>query len=70
MFHGKHMSWRLAHANDATDFVKVIPPILYGPSCDPQWIFNIDQTPVFSLMYEKYTLNEKGARTTVNVPAQ
>jgi hypothetical protein len=62
---GTHVSQKsaeLAHDN-ATDFVKTIRPFLHGPSRDPRWILNMDQTPVFYSMHEKYTLNGKGART-------
>lgn len=65
---GTHVSQKapeLAH-DDAIDFVKIIRPFLHGPSRDPRWILNMDQTPVFYSMHEKYTLNRKGART-VNV---
>ncbi len=32
---------------DATDFIRIICPFLHGPSRDPRWILNMDQTPVF-----------------------
>ncbi len=62
---GTHVSQKaaeLAH-DEATDFVKVIHPFLRGPSRDPRWILNMDQTPVFYSMHKKYTLNVKCART-------
>ena len=65
---GTHVSQKapeLAHV-EATDFVKTIRPFLYGPSRDRRWILNMDQTPVFYSMHEKFTLNKKGEQT-VNV---
>lgn len=62
---GTHQSQKspmLAH-DDAVDFVKIMRPFLYGPSRDPKYILNMDQTPVYYSMHEKKTLNKKGART-------
>ena len=36
----------LAH-DDAVGFVKIMRPFLYGPSQDPKYILNMDQTPVY-----------------------
>lgn len=62
---GTHVSQKAPSlaADEAADFVKIIRPFLHGPSRDPRFILNMDQTPVFYSMHEKHTLNVKGART-------
>jgi len=62
---GTHVSQKAPSlaADEAADFVNIIRPFLNGPSRDPRFILNMDQTPVFYSMHEKHTLNVKGART-------
>ena len=55
----------LAHA-DSVGFVATIHRFLYGPSHDPKFILNMDQTHMFYSIHEKRILNKKDAQT-VNV---
>ena len=63
-----HESQRPPHevANEATDFIVRIRPLLRGMFSHEDWIINMDQTPVFFLMVPRTTLDHVGART-VNV---
>ena len=63
--HVSQKSPSLMTAN-AKDFVSIMHPFLHGPTRDPCYILNMDQTPVFFSMHDTYTLNERGA-CTVNI---
>ena len=56
----------LAAAADAYDFVSVMHPFLYRPTCDPRFVLNMDQTPVFFSMHKTKSLEKRGLRT-VNI---
>jgi hypothetical protein len=41
---------------EASNFMRLIGPLLFGPHCNRRFILNIDQTPVYFLMSTKKTL--------------
>ena len=49
--------------NEALEFLDYIRPILIEPNRDPNYIYNMDQTPVWMAMDTKMTIDKVGART-------
>ena len=62
----KSQTLPLAAAADVFDFVLVMRPFLYGPTCDPRFLLYMDKTPVFFSMHETKSLEKRGSRT-VNI---
>ena len=62
---GTHESQRAPHVaiQDSLDFIKVVRPLFHGPSRDPRFILNMDQTPVYYSMHSDRTLEVRGAKT-------
>jgi hypothetical protein len=50
-------------ATNEKDFISTMFPLLHQPTCDPCFILNMDQMPMFFWMHDKYTLNERVAHT-------
>jgi DDE superfamily endonuclease len=48
---------------EAREWMAVVRPKVLGPRRHPEYILNMDQTPVFFSMLRKKTLNIKGAKT-------
>ena len=62
---GTHKSQRKPEEfqEEATDYMRLISPFLIGNYCDPRFILNMDQTPVYFLMNAKRTLELIGKKT-------
>lgn len=62
---GTHESQRHPEevAEEATDFMVEMRKLVFGPHCDPRFIINMDQTPVYFSMNEKSTLDLVGNKT-------
>ena len=48
---------------EAKDYMRLIRPFVIGSLCDPRFVLNMDQTPVFFLMNSKRTLEFIGKKT-------
>jgi hypothetical protein len=51
---------------EASEWMRMITPLLHGDNRDPRYILNMDQTPIFFSMTSKTTLEPVGS-TSVNV---
>jgi hypothetical protein len=47
---------------EASNFMLLIHPLLFGPHCDRRFILNMDQTPVYFLMSSEKTLKLVGKK--------
>jgi len=48
---------------EAKDYMRLIRPFVIGSLCDPRFVLNMDQTPVFLLMNSKRMLEFIGKKT-------
>ncbi len=48
---------------EALEFLDYIRPILVEPNRDPDYIYNMDQTPIWMAMDDKMTIDKVGSRT-------
>jgi hypothetical protein len=48
---------------EASNYMRLICTLLFGPHCNQHFILNMDQTPVYFLMSTKRTLEVVGKRT-------
>jgi transposase-like protein len=49
--------------NEALQFLDYIRPILVQPNRDPDYMYNMDQTPIWMAMDDKMTIDKVGTRT-------
>ncbi len=51
---------------EASKFMHLIRPLLFGPHCDRRFILNMDQMPVYFLMSTKKTLELVGKKPSIS----
>jgi hypothetical protein len=50
---------------EASNYMRLIHPLLFGPHCDRRFILNMNQMPVYFLMSTKRMLELAGKKTSL-----